>query len=35
MKIEIGHNQNSGKGKMTIVYPNLEAMEKILNALGL
>ncbi|AOP35794.1 chromosome partitioning protein ParB [Leptospira tipperaryensis] len=35
MKIEIGHNQGSGKGKMTIVYPNLEAMEKILNALGL
>ncbi|TGM08403.1 ParB/RepB/Spo0J family partition protein [Leptospira barantonii] len=35
MKIEIGHNQSSGKGKMTIAYPNLEAMEKILNALGL
>lgn len=35
MKIEIGHNQGSGKGKMTIAYPNLEAMEKILNALGL
>ncbi|EKR73181.1 ParB/RepB/Spo0J family partition protein [Leptospira noguchii] len=35
MKIEIGHNQNSGKGKMTIAYPSLEAMEKILNALGL
>lgn len=35
MKIEISHNQSSGKGKMTIAYPNLEAMEKILNALGL
>ncbi|EPG73930.1 ParB-like protein [Leptospira fainei serovar Hurstbridge str. BUT 6] len=35
MKVDISHSSSSGKGKLSIAYPSLDALQKILDALGL
>ncbi|PJZ50566.1 ParB/RepB/Spo0J family partition protein [Leptospira saintgironsiae] len=35
MKVDITHNSSSGKGKLSVAYPSLDALQKVLDALGL
>ncbi|EPG65285.1 ParB/RepB/Spo0J family partition protein [Leptospira wolffii] len=35
MKVDISHNSSSGKGKLSIAYPSLDALQKVLDALGI